>query len=324
MKKYQIPHTDLETSRIAYGTWHLGGSWGSEPPTQEIKDRADKLIHAAVDHGINLIDLADIYTRGKSDQVVGYVIKNDPSLRDKVLLQEKCGIRFGDEPNLGDPGRYDFSYQHIIHAVETSLERLNTDYVDLLLLHRPDPLVEPEEVARAFDDLLSSGKVRYFGVSNHTGMQIELLKRHVKQPLVVNQLELNLLHNDLITDGIVANSTQANYTGARDTLDYCRVNDIMVQSWSPVAGGSLFAPDNDAPDNVKRVAAEIVRLAKKHNSSNESVALAWLLRHPAQIQPIVGTKNVQRLADSVSADSLELSREDWYSLLEAANGAGVP
>ena len=324
MKNYKIPQTDLEASRIAYGTWHLGGGWDNVPPTQEIKDRADALIHAAVDHGITLIDLADIYTRGKSDTVVGEVIKNDPSIRGKVLLQEKCGIRFGDDPNPGDPGRYDFSYEHIIRSVETCLERLNTDYVDLLLLHRPDPLVRPEEVARAFDALQNSGKVRHFGVSNHTGMQIELLKKYVSQPLVINQLELNLLHNDLITDGIYANSQQAKYTGARDILDYCRVNDIMVQAWSPVAGGNLFAPTDDAPSNVKNAAKEIARLAEIHKSSKEAIALAWLLHHPAHIQPIVGTKNVQRLVDSVGADNLELSREEWFRLLAAANGAGVP
>jgi predicted oxidoreductase len=324
MKHYQIPHTDLETSRIAYGTWHLGGSWDNELPTQEIKDRADKLIHTAVEHGITLIDLADIYTRGKSDSVVGNVLKQNPALREKVLLQEKCGIRFANDPNSGDPGRYDFSYQHIIRSVETCLERLHSDYVDLLLLHRPDPLIEPEEVARAFDDLQTSGKVRHFGVSNHTGMQIELLKKVVKQPIVINQLELNLLHNDLITDGIVANSQRAHYSGTRDTLDYCRVNDIMIQAWSPVAGGSLFAPAADAPDNVKAAGAEIERLAVKHGCAKEAIAIAWLLRHPAHIQPILGTMNVQRLVESVSADKLELSREEWYSLLAAANGAGVP
>ncbi|MBK8021920.1 MAG: aldo/keto reductase [Chloroflexi bacterium] len=324
MKKQPIPQTDLETSRIAYGTWHLGGGWDSQPVSQEIIDRADRLLHAAVEHGITLIDLADIYTRGKSDKTVGEVIRRDPGLRDKVLLQEKVGIRFGDDPNPGDPGRYDFSYQHLTRSVETCLERLNTDYVDLLLLHRPDPLIEPEEVARAFESLHSSGKVRYFGVSNHTGMQIELLKKFVTQPLVVNQIELNVLHNDLITDGIVANTQRARYTGARDTLDYCRVNDILVQAWSPVAGGSLFAPGDDVPDNVKQTAAEIARLAVEHNTSKEAVAVAWLLRHPARIQPILGTLNVQRLAESVRADDLELSREEWYRLLAAANGASVP
>ena len=324
MKSYKIPQTDLETSRIAYGTWHLGGGWDNEPPTQAIKDRAAALIHAAVEHGITLIDLADIYTRGKSDQVVGEAIKNTPSLRDKVLLQEKCGIRFGDVPNPGDPGRYDFSYDHIIHSVESCLGRLHTDYVDLLLLHRPDPLIRPEEVARAFDDLVTSGKVRYFGVSNHTGMQIELLKKYVSQPLVINQIELNLLHNDLITDGIYANSDRARYTGARDILDYCRVNNIMVQAWSPLAGGNLFAPAADAPSTVKSAAQAIARLAEKHKVSGEAIALAWLLHHPAQIQPILGTKNIQRLVDSVSADKLELTREEWYGLLAAATGAGVP
>ena len=156
-----------------------------------------------------------------------------------------------DELWDGSIAHFDFSYNNLTAKVETTLKRLNTDYVDLLLLHRPDPLVEPEEVARAFDDLHNSGKVRHFGVSNHTPMQIELLKKYLNQPLVVNQLELNIFHNDLINDGIVANMTSTRYTGARATLDYCRVNDIMIQAWSPVAGGQIIAPKDDASDNVK-------------------------------------------------------------------------
>lgn len=324
MKTYQIPQTDLETSRIAFGTWHLGGSWDNTPPSDDIKKRADALIHAAIEHGITLIDLADIYTRGKSDKVVGEVIKNDPSIRDKVLLQAKSGIVIPDELYHGSIAHFDFSYENLTTKVETTLRRLNTDYVDLLLLHRPDPLIEPEEVARAFDDLQSSGKVRHFGVSNHTPMQIELLKKFVRQPLVVNQLELNVLHNDLISDGIFSNMTSARYTGARATLDYCRVNDMMVQAWSPVAGGQIFAPKEDAPDNIKETAKLIAELAEKHNTTKSAIALAWLLHHPAGIQPILGTMNVKRIPESVLADNVELSRVEWYSLLAAANGAGVP
>lgn len=324
MKMYQIPQTNLETSRIAFGTWHLGGSWDNTPPSDEIKKRADVLIHSAVEHGINLIDLADIYTRGKSDMVVGEVIKNDPSLRDKILLQAKSGIVLPDEVYQGSIAHFDFSYENLTKKVETTLQRLNTDYVDILLLHRPDPLVEPQEVARAFDDLHSSGKVRYFGVSNHTSMQIELLKKYLNQPLVINQLELNILHNDLINDGVVSNMTSARYSAARDTLDYCRLNDIMVQAWSPVAGGQIISPKDDAPDNVKATAHLIAELAEKHNTTKSAIALAWLLRHPAKIQPILGTMNVQRIPESVLADDLELSRVEWYQLFAAANGAGIP
>jgi len=324
MKTYRIPQTDLEVSRLAFGTWHIGGTWDSTPPTPEIQARTDALIHAAVEYGITLIDLADIYTRGKSDSVVGETLKKTPSLREKVVLQEKTGIVLSDEVYAGSMGHYDFSYENITTKLETSLKRLNTDYVDLLLLHRPDPLVEPEEVARAFDALHASGKVRYFGVSNHTPAQIELLKKYVRQPLVVNQLELNLLHNDLINDGIVSNTDMAHYTGTRDTLDYCRLHDMVVQAWSPVAGGRLFVERDDTPHNVRQTVHLIAELAEKHQTTREAIAFAWLLRHPAPIQPIIGTMSVERLADSVKADSVELSRVEWFMLLAAANGAGVP
>ncbi len=324
MKTYHIPNTNLETSRLAYGTWHLGGSWDNEPPSDESKQRADALIHAAVEHGITLIDLADIYTRGKSDQVVGAVIKNDPALRDQMLLQAKTGIVLPDELFQGAIPHYNFSYQHIINRTENTLRSLNTDYVDLLLLHRPDPLVEPEEVARAFDDLHTSGKVRYFGVSNHTAMQIELLKKYIDHPLVINQLELNILQNDLISDGVFSNMLSAQYTGARDTFDYCRLNGIMIQAWSPVAGGKILAPDDDSPENVKAIAQGIADLAAKYKTSKSAIALAWLLRHPANIQPILGTMKVERIAGSVLADDIELSRLEWYSLLAAANGTNIP
>ncbi|MEL6405088.1 MAG: aldo/keto reductase [Chloroflexota bacterium] len=324
MKTYQIPNTELETARFAYGTWHLGGSWDDTPPSDDIKQRADTLIHEAVEQGITLIDLADIYTRGKSDMVVGEVIKNDSSLRDKIILQAKTGIVLNDEVEPGSIPHYDFSYENITSKVEKTLERLHTDYVELLLLHRPDPLVEPEEVARAFDDLQSSGKVRYFGVSNHTPMQIELLKKYVDQPLVINQIEINILHNELINDGIVSNMQSNVYTGARGTLDYCRLHDMMIQAWSPLARGQIFSPADDAPQNVKDTASKIKSLAEKYNSNPSAIALAWLLRHPAQIQPILGTMNPKRIAEGIAADSVELSRLDWYDLFAAANGAHIP
>ncbi len=324
MKTYRIPKTDLDVPQMAYGTWHLGGDWDDSPLTDDLKQRADTLIHTAVDAGINFIDLADIYVKTKSDEAVGHVLKNDPSLRDKVILQEKAGIILPDDPNPGDPGRYDFSYENITTKLENSLRLLNTDHVELLLLHRPDALVEPEEVARAFDDLQSAGKVRYFGVSNHTPMQIELLQKYIDQPLVVNQLELNLLHNDLIFDGITANTADHPYTGARGTLDYCRANDMLVQAWSPVARGVLFNPADDAPENVKQTAQRVRELAETHNTTPGAIVLAWLLRHPAGIQPILGTMTPHRIPESAAAVNVELSRLEWYKLAQTANGAGVP
>lgn len=324
MKTYRIPNTDIDASKIAFGTWHLGETWDTTPPTQEIRDRADKLLHTAVEHGINFIDLADIYTWGKSDMLVGEVIKNDPSFRDKVYLQAKSGIILPNEVHDGSAGHYDFSYENLTFKVERTLERLNTDYVDVLLLHRPDALVEPEEVARAFDDLHSSGKVKYFGVSNHNSFQIDLLKKYVDQPLVINQIELNLIHNELINDGLIFNNHGQPYTGAHGTLDYCRLNDMVIQAWSPVARGQIFAPDADVPDNVKATVEEIKRLADKHDTTVEAIGIGWLLRHPAMIQPILGTMNPARIPVSVKAVDVELSKLEWYTLLEKANGQAVP
>lgn len=324
MKTYKIPHTDLEVSRLAYGTWHMGGSWDHTPLTSDLKNRAVELVETAVSLGINHIDLADIYTKGKSDAVIGHVLAQNPGLREKLVLQAKCGIQLGDEPHKGDPGRYNFDYDHIVGAVEGTLKRLGTDYVDLLALHRPDPLVEPEEVARAFEHLKSSGKVRYFGVSNHTASQIALLQKYSDQKIVLNQVEFNLLHHYLVSDGITANMLATPYAGVMGTLDYCRLHEIMIQAWSPVAGGQLFGPQPGAPDHIKAAAGEISRLAQKHQTTQEAIAVAWILRHPAGIQPIIGTLKPERLNQTAPADEIVLSRIEWYKLLAAARGSGVP
>lgn len=325
MNTYRIPNTDLEVSRLAYGTWHMGGSWDDTPLSSDLKERANRLILTAVEHGINHIDLADIYTKGKSDESVGYALQQNPGLREKVVLQAKVGIVLGTDDA---PGHYNFEYDHIVNALEGTLRRLGTDYVDLLALHRPDPLMQPEEVARALDHLHSSGKVRYFGVSNHNAAQIALLQKYVDQPIVLNQVELNLLHHYLISDGIVVNMTDVPYTAGTGTLDFCRLHDIMIQAWSPVAGGRVFDNNNntsaDAPENERNLAHLINQLADKHNTTPEAIAVAWLLRHPAPIQPIIGTLNAERIGRTVPADEVTLSRIEWYQLLAAARGAGVP
>jgi predicted oxidoreductase len=303
---------------------HLGGSWNANPPTSEEKNKAALLIETALEQGINFFDHADIYTRGKSETVFGEILAASPGLRETIILQSKCGIRFPDTPTPGAPGRYDFSYAHILLSVEDSLTRLQTDYLDILLLHRPDPLADPLEVARAFDELHKSGKVRYFGVSNHTAGQIALLQKYVHQPLIANQVELNLLHSGLITEGILANQDGVTYTAALGTLDYCRLHGIMIQAWAPVAGGNLIDPGPNADAAAQRVAPLIARLAEEKGTTREAVVLAWLLRHPAGIQPVVGTTNRDRLIASCAADSVTLSREEWYALLVAARGKPVP
>lgn len=323
MKTYSIPHTSLTWSRIGHGCMQIGGQWDTSPLTQAERTRAAALLDAAVELGITLFDHADIYTRGKSETVFGEALKQRPGLRDQIVLQSKCGIRFPDDPRPGDPGRYDFSREHILNTVEGSLRRLQTDHLDVLLLHRPDPLVEPEEVARAFDELKAAGKVRYFGVSNHTPGQMALLQKYVDEPIVVNQLELNLLHSEMIEDGVLANQSANHYTGQTGILDYCRLHGILIQAWSPVANGRLIDPPRNADERTRQAAAAVAALAQAKGTTREAIALAWLMRHPAGVQPIVGTTKVERLRDSALADEVTLSREEWYGLWVAARG-GMP
>jgi predicted oxidoreductase len=298
----------------------MGGKWDASPLTQAERTRAAALLDAAVEAGITLFDHADIYTRGKSEAVFGEVLKQRPGLRERILLQSKCGIRFADDPAPGVVGRFDFSHDHIVRAVEGSLRRLQTEYLDVLLLHRPDPLVEAEEVARAFDELHAAGKVRHFGVSNHTPGQMALLQKSLRQPLVVNQLELNLLHSEMIEDGVLANQTANHYTGQTGILDFCRLHGILIQAWSPVANGRLIDPPRGADERTRKAAAAVRHMAEVKGTTREAIALAWLMRHPAGIQPIVGTTNVERLRASVKADNVSLTREEWYGLWVAARG----
>jgi predicted oxidoreductase len=321
MDRFLIPDTDLEVSRLALGCMNLA-SWSTGAVTAGEKERAVAVATAAFESGINLFDHADIYARGKSEAAFAAVWQAIP--RDKIVLQSKCGIILSDDPRYGGPGRYDFSYDHIIRSVEGSLSRLKTDYLDILLLHRPDPLMEPEEVAAAFDALEASGKVRYFGVSNFNAWQIELLQTYLDQPLVINQLELSLLHPHLVHEGIIVNQNDGPHALATGILDYCRLNAVVVQAWSPVAQGRLFDPPAEAPQNVRNLSQHIAALAAEKDTTPEAITLAWILRHPAGIQPIIGTTRPERVRASVLADKVELSREEWYELLIASRGAPVP
>lgn len=324
MKSYPIPRTDLKVSCLGYGCMNLGGSWDEAPLTADATSKAAEVVLAAHDQGITLFDHADIYTRGKSEAVFGEVLIRNPGLREKIVIQSKCGIRFEDQPQSGDPARYDFSYEHILDSVEGSLRRLKCGWLDILLLHRPDPLVEPEDVGRAFAELQRRGWVRHFGVSNHTPAQIELLKSRVDQPLVINQIEINLLHSHVINEGIIANQEGGAYRAAAGVLDYCRTQGILVQAWSPLAVGKLIGPSDEDDERVQETAHQVRRLAVEKGTTPEAIALAWLLRHPAPIQPIIGTTRPDRVATSCEAAGVELSREEWYSLFVTARGAPVP
>lgn len=326
MKTYDLAHTGIHATRIVYGCMMIGGDWTQKPLSDQVIKSAAESLHAAVDAGINFFDTADIYCRGKSDEAFSQIWDFSPSMRQKIYLQTKAGIRFADDPNRGDPTRYDYSYDHLVRSVEGSLKRLRTDYIDVLLLHRPDALVEAEEVARAFDELHAGGKVRYFGVSNHSTDQIEYLRSCVTHPFVANQLELNILHSNLMSVGVSINQSFPNEpVHGQGTLEYCRLHGIRIQAWTPLAKGVLSGAANRKEDpRVPATKAIVERLAREKGVSPEAIVIGWLLRHPAGIQPVIGTTNPSRIRACVEAESVELSREEWYSLFGAGRGAPMP
>jgi predicted oxidoreductase len=323
MKTIQLGKTPLEVSRIAYGCMGMGGSWDRAAPlSEQTKREAVQAMRAALDAGINFFDHADIYCWGKSEEAFAAIWSEAPSLREKIVVQSKCGIVMEGARPASTVGQFDFSYEHITRSVEGSLRRLQTDYLDVLLLHRPDPLVEPEEVARAFDDLHAGGKVRYFGVSNHTAGQMRLLKKALNQPIVANQLELSLLHLHLFDEGVVFNQAAMHGEG---TLEYCRQHRITLQAWGPLKSGAVITGEDDPPAQAARdVARLIAELAQEKGVSKEAIALAWLLRHPAGIQPIIGTTKPERIQASCEADDVELTRDEWYRLFIAGRGDQMP
>jgi predicted oxidoreductase len=321
MKTYRIPRTDLVVSRIAYGCGMLGSDWHSAA----FVTKTMQMLRTAYDNGITLFDLGDVYADGKSEVALGEVLKQSPGLREKIVIQSKCGVRFQNEKQHSGMS-VDLSRDHIVASAEGSIRRLNTDRLDILMLHLQDALVEPEEVAQAFDELHRSGKVRHFGVSNHTVARMELLKKYTHQPLVVNQVQLGLAHSYLFAEFLKPNENDSPvdvhvYAG---TIDYCRLHDVQLQAYSPLKGGNvhrapeLVNPRADATPGVTGAAKVLADLAKEKASTPAAVALAWLLRHPAAIVPIIGTSDPRHLVENCTADSVVLSREEWYSLFSAA------
>jgi Predicted oxidoreductase len=324
MQTIVFPETNWNVSRMAYGCGAIGGTWDTQPLDDSWRIKAFAILDTALEAGINFFDHADIYTFGKSEQVFGEYLKANPELRESIYIQSKCGIRFQNTPDQGDPSRYDFSYEHIIASVEGSLQRLGIEYLDSLLLHRPDMLVEPEEVARAFDQLENDGKVRHFGVSNHSAAQLELLRRNLRQPLLVNQLQFSLAHPWLAAEGAFVNTQRDHTSTLGGTLDYCRLNGIQIQAWSPVGGGAFYNTPAGQPHPKQALLDAVRSLAESYNCSDQAIMLSWVLRHPAGIQPILGTITPERLLDSVRADTIQLSRNEWYGLLRASLGEDLP
>ncbi|MEH7384625.1 aldo/keto reductase [Bacillus sp. JJ1521] len=300
MRKIKLGTSTLEVPVVGVGCMRINSLE---------KPEAEKFVQTALEIGANFFDHADIYGKGECEEIFADAIHMNDDVREKIILQSKCGIR---------KGMFDFSKEHILNSVDGILKRLKTDYLDVLLLHRPDALVEPEEVAEAFDVLESSGKVRNFGVSNQKPMQIQLLKKYVRQPIVANQLQLSIPNAHMIASGVTGNmqiDQSINRDG--DVLDFCRLNDITIQPWSPFQYGYFEGPflGNEKCPELNQ---KIDEIAEKYGVSNTTIAIAWLLRHPANMQPVIGTMNVERLKDSVKASEVQLSREDWYSIFQAA------
>ena len=296
MKYIDILNSDLKVSQIALGCMRIAG---------KTPEQLEELIRKAMDLGINFFDHADIYGGGKSEEVFGEVLKRHPDWREKMIIQTKCGIC---------KGYYDFSKKHIIESVNKSLERLQTDYVDVLLLHRPDALMDPKEVAEAFDELYETKKVKYFGVSNMTPYQIELIQKYTKHKLLFNQVQFNVVNAGMIDSGINANMTNpqsVDHDGG--ILDYCRIHDITIQPWSILQASWEKGTFLDHPD-YQKLNDLLVTLGEKYKVNKSTLSLAWILRHPASMQPIAGTTSPDHLEELCQAVDIELSREDWYAL----------
>jgi predicted oxidoreductase len=314
--------TDAREDRLLYGCMGLGGSWDTQPYRAADIDDAEAAIKAALDSGITAFDHADIYRHGKAEAVFGEVLARTPGLRERIAVQTKCGIRLAD----GDrPGVYDLRGHSIIQRVEESLARLRTDVIDVLLLHRPDPLAGAEEIAQALTSLHRQGLVRRFGVSNMSAAQIAHLQAALDVPLVANQLEMSLQRRDWLEASVLVNTPEAATNSfPLGTIEHCRANDIQLQAWGSLAQGRFTGRQETA---AERATAQLVTaLATKKGTTAETIVLWWLQRHPAQIAPVIGSARPERILACRDAAQREpdLTHEEWYDLWLTARGTALP
>lgn len=285
------------------------GSWNPADITPEKKKAGKEALKAAWEAGYTLFDHADIYAAGEAESLHGEFMKDAPSMRDEILIATKCGIVIPGQFDNKEPHRYDFSKEHILKSCEGSLKRLGIEQIDLYQLHRPDILMDPDEIGEAFERLHGSGKVKWFGVSNFSPSFVSTLQSGLKEPLVVNQVEISLSHLDCFTDG---------------TLDQCIREKITPLSWSPVGGGWIASDEAPEKESLLSHWKLIGDMAKKYEVGRGEVCLAWLMKHPSVIVPIVGTIKPERIKSAVKATEIELSREDWYRLYVSARGERLP
>jgi predicted oxidoreductase len=314
MKVVLLGTSSLSASHLAYGCWRIAGSWNPAEVSATTQAGGRAAVLAAIEAGYTLFDHADIYCDGEGEKIFGQVLKEMAGLRQRVLIASKCGIRKPGDPKSDAPYRYDFSRDYIISACEGSLRRLGIETIDLYQLHRPDYLMDPDEVAGAFSELKRAGKVREFGVSNFRPSQVTALQKACPMRLIVNQVEISLANLACFEDG---------------TLDQCLSEKITPMAWSPLAAGKLadgarrLLPSQEVYQ-TDSVIAVLDDIAKARGASRTVIALAWLLRHPSRIVPVVGSTNPASIREAAKADSLELSRAEWYRLLAAARSQGLP
>lgn len=309
MQTVQLGTSDLQTTRLIYGCMRLPGTWNPAEIDDQRRREAFAALDAAIAAGYNHFDHADIYCHGECERLFGEWLRNQGNLRDRLIITSKVGIRFGQDPQPDDPHRWDFSAEWIRQSCEGSLRRLGVDRLDLYLLHRPDRLMNPDEIAAVFDELRAAGKVRYFGVSNFTTSQTALLQSRLAFPLVNNQLELHPLEPAPFTDG---------------TLDHLLQHRITPTSWSPLAGGRL-GDDAPTPDERTRtLLAALDREAADLGIPRANLILAWLLRHPSGILPVIGSRTPARITALAAAEEVTVSRSAWYRIHIASLGRTLP
>lgn len=311
MKRLTLAGTDIEAPEVVLGLMRIA---------DKSDDEVRELLRTARDAGIDFVDHADVYGNDLHgcERRFAEAMQLTPSERDALTIQTKCGI-------VRDGPYFDFSYEHIVESVHGSLEALGTDRIDVLLLHRPDALVEPEEVARAFDELHAAGKVRAFGVSNHTPRQVDLLRAHVRQPIVANQVQLSITHAPLVAQGVAANMQGEEQSLTLDgggIVDHCRLHDIALQAWSPFQAG-FFTGVFLGSDEYPELNAAIDRLAAQYDVEPIAIAVAWITRIPGRTQVVLGTTTPARVAAAAAGSDVTLTRAEWYELFRAA-GYRVP
>ena len=314
MKTIPLGSTDLQVTRLCYGAMRISGSWDRDKVDAAAIERGIRSLEAAVETGYTFIDHADIYGDTTCEMIHGLALDRPPEWREQLVVAPKCGIRFEDEP-VGTPHRYDFDGAHIRQSVDDSLKRLKLERIDLYQLHRPDWLADPADIAQAMIDIHKAGKVRYFGVSNFRPTLVSAVQSALPFPLVSNQVQIHLLRLDCFEDG---------------TLDQCLEKKMTPLAWSPVAGGRLAAAldekaplpsENDAQAGIiVRLRPLLAQVAKEYGVTPLAILMAWLMRHPSHIIPIVGTIRPEAMREAAKADDITLDRDNWYRILRVARG----